>query len=250
MNVTPSISCNRQSCPCAWLRTIRGRRAKGAFSTSTPDGGECPVSSSGRFIWGEWIAGTHWTECLIGDSGSERYGVETGCSSYRESIPNSPVFRPQYILHTVELAINLNLFSMHVINVIKIWETLVLLLFLMGVYLGQNKVQWRALSIRWRTFRFREALRFLTAECLLKKLTLWPESARELYRPSDRRLSAKLMSMFSDRGCHVVSVTNPYGRNLGFIDRSRYFFFQVVPQLYSRGWVDRTSGSVARNSDH
>jgi hypothetical protein len=27
----------------------------------------------------------------------------------------------------------------------------------------------------------------------------------------------------ADRGCHVVSVTNPYGRILGFLDRSRYF---------------------------
>jgi hypothetical protein len=59
----------------------------------------------------------------------------------------------------------------------------------------------------------------------------------------------------------------PYARNLEFIDRSRYVFFQVASQLYSRGWVDpvpdlllrksgssrnrtRTSGSVARNSDH
>jgi hypothetical protein len=60
----------------------------------------------------------------------------------------------------------------------------------------------------------------------------------------------------------------PYGRNLGFLDRSRYFYFQVAPQLYSRGWVNlvpdslllrkygstgnrtRISGSVARNSDH
>jgi hypothetical protein len=64
----------------------------------------------------------------------------------------------------------------------------------------------------------------------------------------------------------VVSVTDPYGRNLGFLDRSRYVFFQAAPQLYSRGWVgpvpdplllrksgsagNRTgiSGSVARNS--
>jgi hypothetical protein len=29
--------------------------------------------------------------------------------------------------------------------------------------------------------------------------------------------------LFADRGCHVVSVTNPYGRILGFLDRSRYF---------------------------
>jgi hypothetical protein len=27
----------------------------------------------------------------------------------------------------------------------------------------------------------------------------------------------------SDKGCHVVSVTHPYGRILGFLDRSRYF---------------------------
>jgi CBS-domain-containing membrane protein len=61
------------------------------------------------------------------------------------------------------------------------------------------------------------------------------ESASELYRPSDRRLSAKLVPTFADRGCHLVSVTDPYGRILGFLDRSRYFFFQVAPQLYSRG---------------
>jgi hypothetical protein len=59
-----------------------------------------------------------------------------------------------------------------------------------------------------------------------------------------------------------------YNRILASLDRSRYFFFQVAPQLYSRGCVDpvpdplllrksgsartrtRTSGSVARNSDH
>jgi hypothetical protein len=35
--------------------------------------------------------------------------------------------------------------------------------------------------------------------------------------------------------CHVVSVTDPYGRILRFLDRSRYVFFQVAPQLYSRG---------------
>jgi hypothetical protein len=58
---------------------------------------------------------------------------------------------------------------------------------------------------------------------------------RELYRPSDCRLSAKLVPTFADRGCDVVSVTDPYGRILGFLDRSRYFFLQVVPQLYSRG---------------
>jgi hypothetical protein len=65
-----------------------------------------------------------------------------------------------------------------------------------------------------------------------------PESASELYRLSDSRLSAKLVPTFADRECHVVRVTGPYFRILGLLDRSRYFFFQVAPQLYSRGRVD------------
>jgi hypothetical protein len=99
----------------------------------------------------------------------------------------------------------------------------------------------------------------------LSKKTPWPESASELYRPNDRRLSAKLMPTLENSGFHVVSVTNPYGRILGFLDRIQYIFFQAAPQLYSRGWVDpapdplhlrisgsagnriRTSKSVARN---
>jgi hypothetical protein len=35
-----------------------------------------------------------------------------------------------------------------------------------------------------------------------------------------------------------------YGRILGFLDRSRYFIFQVASQLYSRGWVDPVSDSI------
>jgi hypothetical protein len=56
-----------------------------------------------------------------------------------------------------------------------------------------------------------------------KKKTPWSESASELYRSSDRRLSAKCVPTFADRGCHVVSVTDPYGRIFDFLDRSRYF---------------------------
>jgi hypothetical protein len=44
----------------------------------------------------------------------------------------------------------------------------------------------------------------------------WPESASELYRSSDRRLSAKLVSSFADREYHLVSVTYPNSRILGF----------------------------------
>jgi hypothetical protein len=70
---------------------------------------------------------------------------------------------------------------------------------------------------------------------VVSNITSWPEPASELYRPSDRHLSAKLVLTFVGIGCHVVSVTNPYGCILVFIDRSCYVFFQVAPQLYSRG---------------
>jgi hypothetical protein len=64
----------------------------------------------------------------------------------------------------------------------------------------------------------------------------------------------------------VVSVTDLYGRILGFLEQEPLLFYQVAPQLYSRGSVDpvsdpllfpgsagnrtRASGSVAKNSDH
>jgi hypothetical protein len=52
------------------------------------------------------------------------------------------------------------------------------------------------------------------------KKTPWPESASKLYRQSDLRLSAKFVPTFADIECYVVSVTDPYGRILGFLDRS------------------------------
>jgi hypothetical protein len=74
----------------------------------------------------------------------------------------------------------------------------------------------------------------MTKEAVVAQLkeTGWPES------DSDSRLSAKLVPTFEDGGCRVVSATDLHGRILDFLDRSRYFFFQVAPQLYSRGWVD------------
>jgi hypothetical protein len=51
-------------------------------------------------------------------------------------------------------------------------------------------------------------------------------------------LSAKLVPTFAHRECRVVSATDPHGRILGSLDRTSYYFFQVAPQLYSRGWVN------------
>jgi hypothetical protein len=61
----------------------------------------------------------------------------------------------------------------------------------------------------------------------------WKKKLRDLSPLSDCCMSAKLESTFADIRCHVVSVTDPYGRILGFLDWSCYFFFQVSPQLYS-----------------
>jgi hypothetical protein len=42
--------------------------------------------------------------------------------------------------------------------------------------------------------------------------------------PTERPpLVGEVMPTFSDRGFHVVIVTDPYGSILGFLDRSRYF---------------------------
>jgi hypothetical protein len=57
-------------------------------------------------------------------------------------------------------------------------------------------------------------------------------------------MSAKLVLTFADRGCCVVSSKDTHGRILGFLDRSRYYFFHVAPQLYSRGWVDPVPDSL------
>jgi hypothetical protein len=92
----------------------------------------------------------------------------------------------------------------------------------------------------------RSALLFRTAKT---RGTPWPESAYELYRRADSRLSAKLIPIFGNRGVSLgqrngsltavisvflVNATDPYSRILGFLDWSRYFLFKVATELYSR----------------
>jgi hypothetical protein len=69
------------------------------------------------------------------------------------------------------------------------------------------------------------------------KQTRWHLSANELYRPNDRRLSAKLVPTFADtllRGQHNGSLLL-YSK---FPGPDPLHFFQAAPQLYSRGRVD------------
>jgi hypothetical protein len=75
----------------------------------------------------------------------------------------------------------------------------------------------------------------MCATNLAKQVSIWKlnsvASVRERTIPTERpQLSVKLVQTFADR---VVRATDPYGRILSFLDRSRYFFFQVGPQLYS-----------------
>jgi hypothetical protein len=112
---------------------------------------------------------------------------------------------------------------------------------------GYRYLDWIQLChdrIYWGAGNFpvkRNAWNVLTCWVIINKQnkqTPWPQSASELYHPNDCRLSAKLVPTFAHRGCCVVSKTDPYGRIFGFLDRSRYFFFQLAPQLYSRGRVN------------
>jgi hypothetical protein len=48
-------------------------------------------------------------------------------------------------------------------------------------------------------------------------------------------LVGEVSATFVDRVRHVVSETDPHSCILSFLDWNRYYFFQVGPQLYSRG---------------
>jgi hypothetical protein len=54
---------------------------------------------------------------------------------------------------------------------------------------------------------------------------------------TDRPTAACRRSDSADRGCHVVNVTDPTA--VFSVSRQEpLLFYQVAPQLYSRGWVD------------
>jgi hypothetical protein len=60
-----------------------------------------------------------------------------------------------------------------------------------------------------------------------EKRTPWPESARELYQPSDHRLSAKSVPTFADRGVsRSQRGGSPYARNLVFYTEPATFSFE------------------------
>jgi hypothetical protein len=65
---------------------------------------------------------------------------------------------------------------------------------------------------------------------------------RERTIPTDRRLSEKLLPTFAKRLCHVVSVTNPYGRILWFLDLESLIFLSSSSSIV----LTRLSGPHSR----
>jgi hypothetical protein len=85
-----------------------------------------------------------------------------------------------------------------------------------GIHLQGRKRRQYFLQKCWQTLRRIYKCRWSqesSLHCKQNFLFPWPESASELHRQSDRRVSANLVPTFGDRGCLVVSVTEPNGRN-------------------------------------
>jgi hypothetical protein len=75
--------------------------------------------------------------------------------------------------------------------------------------------------------------------------------------PTERPpLVSEVVSTLADRGCRLVSATNPHGRSFRFSRSEPLLLFQVSPQLSSRGRVDpvpdpvllRKSGSAGNRT--
>jgi hypothetical protein len=78
--------------------------------------------------------------------------------------------------------------------------------------------------------------RHYTPICLYPKLCGLSPQAN--YANWVTALLAKLVPTSVDRGCCVVSATDPHSRILRFLDWRHYFSIQAALQLSSRGWVD------------
>jgi hypothetical protein len=71
----------------------------------------------------------------------------------------------------------------------------------------------------------------------LKNDTPWSESASELHRPSDRRLSAVSANFLRIESATWSAWRIPMAVFSVFWQEP-LLFYQIAPQLYSRGWVD------------
>jgi hypothetical protein len=73
---------------------------------------------------------------------------------------------------------------------------------------------------QWQTWNIPVVITERTKKTKLNSM-VW---VRERTIPTERPpLVGEVIANFWAKGCHVVSVTGPYGRILGFLDGSRYF---------------------------
>jgi hypothetical protein len=91
-------------------------------------------------------------------------------------------------------------------------------------HLPQRPLSWLALvTERFPTWQLKKKKLYIFQTQLRRTINvIWTKlrgfSPQANYRPSDRSLSAKLVPTLADRGCRVVSATDPHGRNLGYLD--------------------------------
>jgi CBS-domain-containing membrane protein len=64
------------------------------------------------------------------------------------------------------------------------------------------------------------------AEIFILLLTYTIALVRKQTIPTERPPLVGVVPTSADRGCHMVSVTDPYGRILGFLDQ--YFFSTLI----------------------
>jgi hypothetical protein len=97
---------------------------------------------------------------------------------------------------------------------------------------------WRSLcNVKFETYHGALVLvQYVTIKTKLSSVALVREGIIPTERP--QLVGEVSANFFANRRCLVVGTTNPHGCILYFLDRSRYFSFQLAPQLCSRGWVD------------
>jgi hypothetical protein len=71
-----------------------------------------------------------------------------------------------------------------------------------------------------------------------KKKSMVCVSERTIPTEQSPLVGEVITNFFADRGCHVVSVTDPYGRILGFLDRSLYFSIKkLLSCIHEAEWT-------------
>jgi hypothetical protein len=115
--------------------------------------------------------------------------------------------------------------------------------------------------IRWKSTMFRKIISPTPSSFKrtpMKKTPPWV-LVRKWNIPTERQpMVLEVSAKFVGKMCRVVSTMGPHSHNLGSIDRSRYSYIRVAPELSSHGWkypvlgpiLLRKSGSVENRTQN